>query len=100
MSIKTKAAAQKKLDHVLTWVNRTRTKHGLKPLKRLPKGYLVDPTSCVIAKAIKGRARIADGVVNSANGKGEYIKFPKFIRQFITDFDNEQYPNLIAKYKG
>lgn len=94
-----KQKSTKTLERVLAWVNRTRVKHGMKPLKKLPKGNLADPTHCVIARAIKGRALIGTGIVGAptvADG-GEYITFPQYIGKFIVDFDTEKYPDLIKK---
>lgn len=73
---------------VLTWVNQQRQERGMEPLEELPKGVSTFPWSlyeCPLAVALNVRT--------GAEFSGQA---PELIRQFIRDFDNGKYPELVA----
>lgn len=88
------------LGDVLREVNNLRFyEFSLPPLERLPKGTCQSPIWCVIAKSFPldkhGYEAWTDG--DSLFCMGKIFPLPQVVRQFITDFDNGEWPSLIDK---
>lgn len=88
-------------DQVLKWANRIRKEvFHKKPLKRLPRGYPMDGTACVIHNcfAVPWATDISvDRSETEIGCWGERIKHPAYITKFINDFDRGKYPELETK---
>jgi hypothetical protein len=89
------------LRDVLREVNNMRFyEFSLPPLEKLPKGSCQSPIWCVIAKCFPlkdkhGYESWTDG--DSLYCMGKIFPLPQLIREFITDFDNGQWPSLIGE---
>jgi hypothetical protein len=95
---------------VLTWANMIRVENGMPTLAELPQGNRVRSASCPVALALSGHANglIFEGSIGGkigtifvkpfAIGRRSYIKLqiPDYVAEFVSDFDDRQYPELEA----
>lgn len=91
---------------VLEYVNRVRKALGYKPRKTLAKGVVAHCRECPIARSMPQYVRCrVDKIYFSPNFivwegiKGRTITLPTYITDFITEFDDGKYPELIKKEK-
>src|SRR4051812_18726216 len=92
----------------LKWINRIRRKHGKGGLKKIRKGY-TGAENCPVANSLKDcwpnsltSVAYADVIVYHKNDKKytakeqnttrEKIDLPKYVYDFIRDFENAKYP--------
>jgi hypothetical protein len=76
----------------LRFANRVRKEEGLKPLKRLPKGWRHDSRACPLAEATGYEAGTSELIV----GLCEFRRYPRDVRRFVSKFDKGKYPELVA----
>lgn len=111
----TKVNYDKRLEQALEMVNRGRRAMGMKPLKRMPKGYIQEGDMCPIQRALNV-ASVADTITISNDydkavalakiynkgiefsGYHAEIGMPKVLSQFVSDFDEGKYEKLALNY--
>ncbi len=85
---------------VLAWINDVRRKYILgAPLAEIPCGKLSTGYTCPIARALKVRGRSGGGYAGSLGvtlPTGTFLEYPEEVCQFVADFDNGEYPELVA----
>lgn len=94
------------LTGVLDWVNAQREALDAPTLAELPRGRPCASQRCVIARALSTDAYMAYAAPNRAKlydastplnpSLLRTILFPEPIMEFISDFDNGEYPELVA----
>lgn len=100
------------LSRVLRAVNRGRVAIGRQPLKKMPKGYKNRPGSCPLANALRVThvgvlavsARTPSNAMALAAAWGTEVPalddarvyLPPELSNFVCDFDDGAYPELIA----
>lgn len=82
------------LDEVLRAVNAIRRERGLDAIYELPKGICGSGDKCVIARAFGADVVLPGGAVFST--RPHAVALPSVIGDFICDFDEGAYPELIA----
>ena len=105
------------LNRVLEYVNSARAALKFSRISQLPKGVIGNPHKCPIANALEDTVAGVDDMyidffnredankVNLAwwgddlleNFNGREIHTPHHIQEFIVDFDEEKYPELIEE---
>ena len=92
---------KQRLEKVLGWVNRKRHYYyGGNPLKNLRKGKQFHAGDNVIHNCFFGEKNygvLSYKTMTFIDGWGIEIKHPKFVQDFIDDFDSGKYPNLIKR---
>lgn len=104
MDTKRKPAEPRFVRLTLEWCNRQRKKKNLKPLKRLPKGIIAQPTSCPCGAATGlyvGRYTAWDVDPNNPlkHQDGTRIDIPASVIQFVRAFDAGNLPQYIKEVK-
>lgn len=85
------------LKAALAFVNDIRKLQGRSKLRSLPKGIPGRAMSCPIAKAIDGEVSHLSAIYLSKNGSTEWCAIPADAENFIVDFDQGKYPELVDR---
>ena len=83
---------------VLRWVNEVRVALCGVPLHRLPSGKLSSAMSCPIANSVKTApcvGLVSTTTYDTVTSQREF-EHPPHVQQFVRDFDDGLYPELIA----
>lgn len=85
-------------EKVLAYVNRLRVKRGHAPIDALPKGRVAKTEACTLACAFAPEYVEVDyGLISFFEGPTqEDVIPPKYVSEFIEDFDDRKFPHLIS----
>lgn len=88
-------AEPKYVAETLAWCNSLRKKDGKPPLKRMPKGRKMDPSSCPCGKACGWDVFTTFAARNKVR-----VLMPESVIDFVAAFDNGRLPQYEIKCHG